>query len=55
MNLTSSLTSLCCQLLKLNQFACFMIKDVGPEWRDSQPRFEIIVTVKRRSGLAIKQ
>ena len=39
MNLTSSLTSLCCQLLKLNQFACFMIKDVGPEWRDGQPRF----------------
>ena len=39
MNLTSSLTSLCCQLLKFNQLACFMIKDVGPEWRDSQPRF----------------
>ena len=36
---TSSLTSLCCQLLKLNQFANFMIKDVGPEWRGSQPRF----------------
>lgn len=29
---TSSLTSLCCQLLKLHWVACFMMKNVGPEY-----------------------